>query len=137
MVSAGTGAAVQLWQCLAKKRPLGLERRDGESPSSLWCSWMACLGFQQLLWRLSSCLLPVLLQTGGAVVGAQWLLLLWRQEIPLSCHSLASPRPSKPRGWSCVDVLPALPFQSPQGMEQLASDTNLALSVTHHLSGAD
>lgn len=69
---------------LQKKWPLGLERREGESPSSLWYSWMACLGFQLLLWRLSSCLLPVLLQTGGAVVG---LLLLWSQEIPHSCHS--------------------------------------------------
>lgn len=78
VVFAGRGAGVQLWQCLVKKQPLGLERRDGESPSSLWCSWMVDLGFQQLLWRLSSCLLSVLLQTGGAVVGAQWLLLLWR-----------------------------------------------------------
>lgn len=78
VVSAGRGAGAQLWQRLAKEQPLGLERRDGESPSSLWCSWMAYLGFQWLLWRLSSCLVSVLLQTGGAVVGAWWLLLLWR-----------------------------------------------------------
>lgn len=76
VVSAGRGAGAQLWQYLAKKWPLGLERRDGERPSSLWCSWMTFLGFQQLLWRLSSFLLSDLLQTGEAVVGPQWLLLL-------------------------------------------------------------
>lgn len=35
VVSAGRGAGAQLRQCLAKKQPLGLERKEGENPSSL------------------------------------------------------------------------------------------------------
>lgn len=35
VVSAGRGAGPQLWQCVAEEWPLGLERRDGESLSSV------------------------------------------------------------------------------------------------------
>lgn len=108
VVSAGRGAGAQLWQCLAKKRPLGLERKDGESPISLWCSWLVCLGFQWLLWRLSLRLLSVLLQTGRAVVGSSGSSCSGARRFPTAATLLACPQPSKPSCWSYVDVLPAL-----------------------------
>lgn len=48
----------------------------GRAPALCGAAGLLCLGFQWLFWSLISRLLSLLLHTGGAVLGTQWLLLL-------------------------------------------------------------
>lgn len=123
VVSAGRGAGAQLWQYVAKEVAPGFGKEGRGEPQLSVVQLDGLSGFPAAALEVELMFAPRPASnwwsSGGAPVALEpgdspQLPLFWLVPSPVSPVVGA------------VDVLPALPFQSPHRMEQLAADATLA-----------